>query len=477
MFFERFFEPGLAQVSYLIGCERAHEAIVIDPHRDVDIYLRAAGEQGARITHVTETHIHADFISGARELASRTGATVHVSDADATFRYAFRDEPGIARLVGGDRLEIGRVRLDVRHTPGHTPEHLSFLVTDTASATAPMGMLTGDFLFVGDVGRPDLLETAVGVAGTREPSARALYASLGALADLPDWLQIWPGHGAGSACGKGISALPQSTLGYERRFNWAFRGQDEATFVRQVLEGQPEAPRYFGVMKRVNQQGPRVLGALPVPARGPHLAIENGSRHPVVVDARSTSAFGAGHARGTINLPFGETFVNWAGALLPYDRDLAIIVEGTGERAQHVATLAARALALIGLDRLTGFFDEDSLDAWASSGQGLQVTPQIGAHDLAESLKHGGVTLVDVRTEAEYSAAHIPGARQIALPHLVEALASLPRQRPLVMQCQSGGRAGIAASLLQAQGVDRVINFSGGIVEWTRAGLPVERAS
>jgi hydroxyacylglutathione hydrolase len=248
---KRFFEPLIAQNSYMIGCAAAGEAIVIDPNRDVEKYIDAADVADLRITHVTETHIHADFASGARELAHRTGASLCLSDeGDKDWKYQF---PHDRKLKHGDRMTIGNVKVDVLHTPGHTPEHLTFLIIDGAVADQPIAAVTGDFVFVGDVGRPDLLEKAAKIAGSMETSARTLFKSLQEFAKHPDWLQIWPGHGAGSSCGKGISAVPHSTVGYERLFNWAFNAKTEAEFVTKVLSGQPDPPPYFAVMKRLNR--------------------------------------------------------------------------------------------------------------------------------------------------------------------------------------------------------------------------------
>ena len=246
MFMKRFFEPKLAQTSYVIGCSGAKSAIVIDANRDIEQYIRAAESEGVSITHVTETHIHADYVSGSRELAARTGAQLLLSDeGDANWKYAFAEDAGATLLKDGDRITVGAVVIDVVHTPGHTPEHLSFLITDSAAANDPIAVVSGDFIFVGDVGRPDLLEKAANIKGTMEIGARTLYTSLRRTDAWPDWLQIWPGHGAGSSCGKGISAIPHSTLGYERRFNWAFQVKSEGEFVQAVLAGQPEPPKYF----------------------------------------------------------------------------------------------------------------------------------------------------------------------------------------------------------------------------------------
>jgi hydroxyacylglutathione hydrolase len=471
MFLRRFFEPTIAQTSYLIGCAEAGEAIVIDPNRDVQPYMAAAKSEGARITHVTETHIHADFVSGTRELAARTGATMLLSDeGDAEWKYAFAADPAVRRLRHGDRVDIGRVRIEVVHTPGHTPEHLSFLVTDRASAEEPIGAATGDFLFVGDVGRPDLLERAAHVAGTMEAGARALYRSLQAFSSKPDWLQIWPGHGAGSACGKGISAIPQSTLGYEKRFNWAFRAASEAAFVGEVLSGQPDPPKYFGRMKQMNKNGPVLLGRWPTP---PRLRAEElqgllADGDPVV-DTRGADEFAVGHVPGTVNIPLNGSFTNWAGWLLPYDRDLTLIVS-----SPTALETAVRYLALIGLDRIRGFVGVDAIDAWTGAGSPLGTIARIGSEDLAESLKHRGVTLVDVRNDGEWmGVGHIDGAIHVPLGHLVDRLAQIPRDRPVVVQCQGGSRSAIGASLLRACGYPTVINFSPGISGWIKDGRAV----
>jgi hydroxyacylglutathione hydrolase len=246
MLVRRFYDIKLAQASYLIGAMDSGDAVVIDANRNIAQYLVAAAEEGVRITHVTETHIHADYLSGSRELAAEAGATLLLSDEGGPdWRYAFAQESSAVLLKDGATFDVGSVRIEVMHTPGHTPEHLTFLVTDTQAATEPLAAVTGDFIFVGDVGRPDLLERAAKVAGTMDAAARTLYRSLQRFKKLPDFIQLWPGHGAGSACGKALGAVPQTTLGYERRFNWAFKVDDEQAFVNQVLAGQPDPPRYF----------------------------------------------------------------------------------------------------------------------------------------------------------------------------------------------------------------------------------------
>jgi hydroxyacylglutathione hydrolase len=469
MIVKRFFEPKLAQASYLIGCAAAHEALVIDPNRDAETYVKAAEAEGLRITHVTETHIHADYLSGSRELAARTGATLHLSDeGDADWKYGFMSDPRTVPARHGDRFSVGHVAIDVLHTPGHTPEHLTFLITDGAAATEPIAAATGDFIFVGDVGRPDLLERAARVAGTMESSARALYGSLRTFSTQPDWLQIWPGHGAGSACGKGISAVPHSTLGYEKRFNWAFQTGSEAEFVSRVLAGQPEPPAYFAMMKKLNKEGPRVLGGFPEPprldpARLPALLKERA----LVIDTRRASDFAVGHVPGTINIPLNGSFTTWAGWLVPYTSDFYLIVD----TPDGVATVV-RDLAMIGLDRIGGIFDRSALDAWAAAGRPFGTVAQLEPADLVASLRHGRVTLVDVRSAAEWHAGHIDGARHIPLGYLLDHAGDLRKDRAIVVQCQSGARSAIGASLLRAHGFEQVINLTGGFSGWVDAGLP-----
>ena len=476
MFLKRFFEPKLAQASYMIGCARAREAIVIDPNRDIDPYLRAAEAEGVRIAHVTETHIHADFLSGSRELAARTGAALYLSDeGDAEWKYAFARDRGVRLIRNGDRIEVGNVLIEALHTPGHTPEHLTFLVTDRAGATEPIGAATGDFIFAGDVGRPDLLERAANFKGTMEAAARTLYASLQRFAaDRPDWLQLWPGHGAGSACGKGISAIPHTTLGYERRFNWAFQTAGEGDFVKQVLAGQPEPPKYFAEMKRLNKTGPLILNGFRRPPQLDLEALKNRLADGApVIDTRPASAYAVGHVPGTINIPLDSSFTTWAGWLIPYTRDFYLIAGGT---AGLDVDQSVRDLAMIGLDRVAGFWTGDAIDRWAESGHPLGTIPQIAVGDLRESLRHQAVTVIDVRSQTEWDAGRIDGARHIPLGYLADRLDEIPRAKPVVVQCAAGGRSSIAASVLRAHGLEQVINLAGGIGEWRQAGLPTTDA-
>jgi hydroxyacylglutathione hydrolase len=466
MIVRRFFEPSIAQTSYLIGCATSGEAIVIDPHRDAEIYLAAARQESLAIVYVTETHIHADFVSGTRELAARTGATMLLSDeGDADWKYAFASE---GRLIpNGDRISVGNVHVDVLHTPGHTPEHLTFLITDGAVANEPIAAATGDFIFVGDVGRPDLLEKAANIKGTMEKAARTLYRSLQAFNHHQEWLQIWPGHGAGSACGKGISAVPYSTLGYERRFNWAFKVKDEDDFVANVLSGQPDPPKYFATMKRLNKEGPRVLGCICTPRRQDDEALASVvAGGALVIDGRPAADYAAGFLPGTLNIPFNHSFATWAGWLVPYEQDFYLL---PGEGAESRLEDAVRALALIGLDRVRGYFDHRALGRVDSTA--LARIPQVSPHDVGSNGKR---LIVDVRSDMEWKSGHLAGATHIPLGHLTERLAELPKGRPLVTQCQSGARATIAASLLRRAGFPDVSNLTGGIEAWKEAGLPLE---
>lgn len=465
MILHRFYDAQLAQASFLIGCSATGEALVVDPNRRIQRYLAEAEQQGLKITAVTETHIHADFVSGSRELAAKTGATLYLSDAGgADWRYRYAGEAKAVLLTEGSRIQVGKVRIDVLHTPGHTPEHLSFMVTDTAAAEGPIGIVTGDFVFAGDVGRPDLLEKAVGVANAADGAARVLYQSLQRFRQLPEHLQVWPGHGAGSACGKGLSAMPQTTVGYELRYNWAFQAKDEAEFVEQVLMGQPEPPRYFKEMKRINRDGPPILGAPAEPRWMPeHYLKERLDAGDLVVDLRTAAEFAAGHVQGTINIPLNRSFTSWAGWLLPYDRPFYLIADSTGAAGiQRVAN----DLAMIGLERIGGYFGPEVLTG------ALQTSAQVSLDEVKSGA--GKPYVLDVRNANEWEHGHLPGAHHIALGTLPDRLAEVPKDQPVVVHCQGGGRSAIAQSILQAAGYADVKNMGAGFGGWEKAGHPVE---
>ena len=473
MIITRFFDPKLAQASYLVGCQATGEAVIVDPNRDLEQYVRAAEAERLRITHVTETHIHADFVSGARELARRTGAALLLSDmGDAGWKYAYAAADGARALVDGDAFMVGNVELRVMHTPGHTPEHLTFVVTDTLAGVGPVAVLTGDFVFVGDVGRPDLLERAAGQADSMDASARALHRSLARFRELPDHLQLWPGHGAGSACGKALGAAPSSTVGYEKRANWGLTTTDEEAFVREVLAGQPEPPKYFAEMKRINRDGPPVLGGFRAPRRLPHEALgEQAASGATVVDTRRGDAFAARHVPGTLSVPLGKSFTTWAGSVVPFGRPFSLIVE------EECAGEAIRDLAMIGLDQVEGVFAPEAVDAWVCAhgpaGRGSDLAPD----ELEARRPTGTVEVVDVRNASEFEAGHLPGAVNLPLGRLAERLGELPRGRTLAVHCQSGARAGVAISLLRARGFDDVTHIAGDYAGWQAAGRPIEKGA
>jgi hydroxyacylglutathione hydrolase len=470
MLLERIYDDALAQASYLIGCQETGNAIVVDPNRDVAQYMAAVERRSLRLVYVTETHIHADFVSGARDLARASGATLLLSgEGGDDWQYGFARGDGARLLVHGDQFELGRVQFDVRHTPGHTPEHISFVVTDRASSERPVGMLSGDFIFVADVGRPDLLERAANVHGTMDRLARQLFHSLRATNDLPDFLQLWPGHGEGSACGKALGAMPSSTLGYERLVNWAFQIDDEETFVREVLAGQPEPPTYFARMKTVNRDGPPPAPALDDLPELDLAALEHATKEgAAIVDVRSSADFAAGHIPSTLHLPVGDSFATWAGSLIPYDHDIVLLAD-TPERID----IARRLLLLIGHDRVIGYGDRDLRDKWQRHWGQLTTVNHVDFAELATSHHR---LVIDVRRKTEWDAGHMPRAQHLFLADLAERAREIPRDTPIAVLCHSGTRSSIAASVLQAQGFTDVASVTGGFHAWEAAGLPVVSA-
>ena len=471
MLLRYFYDTKLAHASYMVGCQATHEAIIIDPGRDLEPYLREAEAQEMCLVAAAETHIHADFVSGAPELAGRTGARLYLSDeGDENWKYQYLDRVEHQLLKDGDTFKIGNIKFQVLHTPGHTPEHISFLLTDTAGADRPMGLFTGDFVFVGDVGRPDLLEEAVGFKGTKEIGARQMFQSLQRFKTLPDYLQLWPAHGAGSACGKSLGAVPSSTVGYEKLFNWALSYDDEAAFVKALLAGQPEAPKYFAMMKKINKEGPAILHGLPAPEYLPYNRLKKLLDDcAVVVDTRSSAAFASLHVPGALNIPHDGSFANWAGWLLEYDQPFYLIADST--RLREIT----RDLISIGLDKLAGYFEPAAIELWVERGQRLECYEVITPLEVAGRVKSGEVMVLDVRSRSEWEEGHIPGAHHIMLGYLPERLAELPADKPILVQCQSGNRSAIAASILQVNGFKQIKNLIGGYRAWAVAGLPVER--
>jgi hydroxyacylglutathione hydrolase len=456
MIFKHIYDDDLAQGSYFIGCQATGEAVVIDPRRDVQVYLEEAARAGMRIVAVAETHIHADYLSGSRELAHETGATLYLSgEGGADWQYGFEGTP----LRQGSRIAVGNVHLEALHTPGHTPEHLSFLVTDGAASDEPAFVLTGDFVFVGDVGRPDLLDEAAGGRDTRFEGARDLFRSLRErFLTLDDHVQVWPGHGAGSACGKSLGAVASTTVGYERRVAWwvpFVEADDEAGFVDALLEGQPDAPRYFGRMKRHNRAGPRLLGALP-PLERREAAEVRDAGSSLLIDARPLEAHARAAVPGALHVPSGRTFATYASYVVdPEADDRPIVLLGVG--ATDADALRRKLLGL-GIDDVVGFVDD--LD-------GLPTRPpETIAPDRLGDLRDAFV--LDVRSRSEHAAGHVPGATRIPAGSVMWRLDEIPRDRPVVLYCQSGARSAVVASALRAAGYEGVHELEGSYEGWER---------
>ncbi|MEM6647938.1 MAG: MBL fold metallo-hydrolase [Bacteroidota bacterium] len=453
MLFRQIFEPKLAQYAYLIGCQRTKEALLIDPQRDIDRYVDLAKAEGVRIVATAETHIHADFLSGVREFAEQHGTHCYLSDAgDAEWKsnWAKDRDYDVTFLCDGDAFRIGNIGFTVLHHPGHTPEHISFLVTDHGSgADDPMGLVSGDFVFVGALGRPDLLETAAGHAGAQRPSAERLYHSVIDFLDLPDHLQVWPGHGAGSACGKSLGAVPQSTVGYERRFNASIdvARHGAEPFIDAILDGQLEPPMYFGRMKQQNRDGVPPLGNLPQPKRLSADALAALPDNTVVLDTRrDRSAAMAKHLAGSLYTPFNKQFNTLVGCYVAdAETPLVLLIDEA-----HVEE-AVRDLVRIGYDRIVGYAPLGDLDTLFETSGAAQIE-EIDFAEVAARQQQHGVTVVDVRRRDEYNAGHIPGAINAAHTRLAEHLDRLPRADTLLVHCLSGGRSAYAAAYLAQQG-------------------------
>jgi hydroxyacylglutathione hydrolase len=459
MLFKRIYDDDLAQAGYFIGCQRTGEAVVVDPRRDAGVYLAEARARNMTITAVTETHIHADYLSGSRELAAATGAALYLSDEGGdSWQYGFPHEG----LRHGERLNVGSLILEARHTPGHTPEHLSFLLTDGAATTTPGFFLSGDFVFVGDLGRPDLLGELGIVEDTQEPLARQLFRSLKEeFCSLPDFVQVWPGHGAGSACGKSLGAVAVTTVGYEKRVAWwagFVRNDDEAGFVTALLEGQPDAPAYFGRMKRQNRGGPALLGARPALRRFSAAALSSEvGRTVTLIDTRPRAVYEQDAVAGALHLPAGETFATYAAYVIDPERDDREIVLLAGDEVQ-AAALRDR-LAYVGIDNVVGFLTD-------FGGLGRSAAKTVAATDLKTL---GDRFILDLRTEDEFAAGHIPGAPRLHAGRVLWHLDSLPRDHPVVTHCQSGARSAVVSSALRAAGFDNILELQGSYLGWLRA--------
>ena len=472
MLLRQIFDPYLAQYAYLIGCQRSGEALLIDPERDIDRYQKLAAENGLRITAVAETHIHADFVSGGREFAEDPGIHLYLSaegGRDWTYQWPGQ-RPNTHFLKHGDYFMIGNIRVEAVHTPGHTPEHLSYLITDLGGgADQPIALATGDFVFVGDVGRPDLLESAAGHKGVMEPSARQLQTSLhDRLTPYADYLQILPAHGAGSACGKSLGAVPTTTLGYERRFNGVFKlaMSDRDAFVKQILAGQPDPPLYFATMKQVNRDGVTVTGGVPTPARldAARFVAKAGNLAVRILDARGDrKAFDAAHVTRSIHAPLRTPFFSTsAGSFLSASDEILLVLDNGDD-----IDLATRQLYRIGFDHVVGWITVE--EAMAAELL-VAAVPKIdfSAFDSAQALTEGEI--IDVRTTSEFQQGHLDGARSFPYTRLKVSLGDLPKGRRLFVHCGTGKRASLAASFLRAEGFDAV-HIDGVCAECERIAL------
>lgn len=455
MLIKYFYDDKLAQASYLVGCSAKGTAIVIDPSRDIRPYLQLAEEQGFSIDYVTETHIHADFVSGTRELVHATGATMILSDEGGEgWQYEYPDE-NIRLVKDGDTFKLGNLKFDILHTPGHTPEHISFMVTDN-NMDKPMGLFTGDFLFVGDIGRPDLLEEAAGIMGTREIGAKQQFENIERFKQMPDYLQIWPGHGAGSACGKALGAVPSTTLGYEKLFNPAFQFDNEDAFVDWLLDGQPEAPHYFAQMKKVNKEGPQLLEDL-VQAQK---LTQDIPYDKLVMDVRQGEVFAEKHIPGTLNVPANsKSFSTYAGWYVNFDEATYLIAE---EEQLDEILLELRA---VGVDNIPGYFTPDIIEN--HEGAVRQMTPR--------EIHEAGMKILDVRGASEYVSEHIPDVQHIHMGKVPYRIEEIPRDIPLAVQCGGGVRSQVVISILQKEGYENLVNMTGGIGAWKEAKLPLEQ--
>lgn len=449
MLFKQFYLGCLAHASYLIGSNG--EAAVVDPQRDVDQYIAEAEKSGLRIRYVIETHLHADFVSGHRELADRTGAEI-VIGAAAGAQFPHRD------VREGDVLRLGDVELRAMETPGHTPESISWLVVENGR---PLKVLTGDTLFIGDVGRPDL----AGAEGfTPQSMAATLFDSLHQkLLKLSDDVEVWPAHGAGSACGRNISKETSSTIGTQRKTNYALRPMSRDEFVSMMTTDMPEPPPYFSRDAEINRLGARALAevkATALEARSVKSALHRGA---LVLDVRDADAFGAGHIGGAINIGLGGQYASWCGTLLPPSDDLIVVADGV-ERSNE----AVMRLARVGIENVAGYLDGGVL-AWSNAGYATAQLPQIAPRDLSETK----MSVLDVRRPAEFASGHVPGARNIPLNELPRRIDEVERHGPLAVICAGGYRSSMAASLLARHGRTDISNVIGGTSAWIAEKLPV----
>jgi glyoxylase-like metal-dependent hydrolase (beta-lactamase superfamily II) len=463
MYFKQFYLGCLAHASYLIGSDR--EAAVVDPQRDVDEYLAAASAQGLQIKYVIETHLHADFVSGHQEIAARTGAQI-IFGAQAGVEFEHR------AVRDGEEIRMGQVVLRFLETPGHTPEGICILITDTDAPDEPAKLLTGDTLFIGDVGRPDL---AGGKGFTPQIMAEMMYDSLhGKLLKLPDEVEVYPAHGAGSMCGRNMSKETSSTIGEQRKFNYALKPMSKDEFVQMMTADLPEAPSYFPKDAEINRSGARGLSELQPPeALTPQQVLElRGDTHEghILLDVRAAADFGAAHVPGSMNIGLGGQFAMWAGSLIPLNSAIIIIADTSAQVDESVVRLAR-----VGIENVKGYL-EGGVESWRNAGLPVDAIEQVSVSQLKEQMANNELQIVDVRRPTEYVSGHVPSALNAPLASLDKSLGPLPLQKDKLTAviCAGGYRSSAAASLLQKQGFSKLLNVSGGTGAWVNAGYPVE---
>ncbi|HEU4435567.1 MAG TPA: rhodanese-like domain-containing protein [Pyrinomonadaceae bacterium] len=463
MYFKQFYLACLAHASYLIGSEG--QAAVVDPQRDVDEYVAEAAAHGLAIKYVIETHLHADFVSGHQELAARTGAQIVFGEqAGAKFEHrAVRD---------GEEIRLGKVILRFMETPGHTPEGICVLIIDTDVSDQPQKVLTGDTLFIGDVGRPDL---AGGKGYTPQMMAAMMYDTLHEkLLKLPDEVEVYPAHGAGSMCGRSMSKETSSTIGEQRRFNYALKPMSKAEFVKLMTSDLPEAPVYFPKDAEINRAGARGLSELSAPVDlSPHEVLGLQSSGHVLLDVRSAAEFGAGHVPGSVNIGLGGQFAIWSGSLIPLHAAIVIVADTKDQVDESVVRLAR-----VGIENVKGYL-RGGIQSWREAGLPIDAIEQVSVDQLKEQIGNRELQIVDVRRPAEYSNGHVPRAMNAplsALDRTIDQLA-LEKDKPTAVICAGGYRSSAAASLLQQQGFTNLINVAGGTGAWINAGYPVETPS
>jgi len=458
MYFEQFYLGCLAHASYMLGSEG--EAAIVDPQRDVEIYLKAADDHGLKVRHIFETHLHADFVSGHLELAARTGAKIYIgAEAGATFPHV--------PLHDGSEVRFGKVRLCALETPGHTPEGICLVITDEGKSSQPWAVLTGDTLFIGDVGRPDLSK-----AFTPQQLAGKLYDNLhGKLLKLGDQVLVYPAHGAGSLCGRSMRAERSSTIGTERLTNYALQIKPRDEFIRQLTENLPSRPEYFFQDAQINRSGAPALSELhelpPVSASELKTLLEQGV---FVLDVRPNADFAAAHIQGSVNIALSGQFASWAGTIVGLNARPVLVAETPEQYAE-----ARLRLARVGIEDLRGFL-QDSIAAWQQAGFELAKLPQMAADELSERRHGHHIQVLDVRREGEWQAGHIEGAAWFPLDNFKVSAPEIDPSAPVAVHCQGGYRSMIACSLLRRAGVENVINVIGGFDAWRKEGLPVETA-